>query len=177
MVNSALHTQTNRPTDVVLPDSAPTTAASHPSYHRPESPCGRLDPATESFDIGSFELVRKFVEQVVAKNASTVLGSEPSSRHTIDWEELEASVADCCTLEQSVGRAVVLADQMCRGLFDQPERDDGPPPLGATDPFFAFSVVDVVPDFGDQSRYRSRVARRAAKILGLRRAAAAVPVG
>jgi hypothetical protein len=117
------------------------------------------------------------VEQIVAKNASAVLGSELPSRHAIDWEAVEASVADCRTLEQSVGRAVILADQMCRGVFEETQLDDAPSSLKAGDPFFTFSVVDVVPDFGDESRYRSRVTRRAARILGIRRAVATVAVG
>jgi hypothetical protein len=174
---NALHTRTKYSADVVGPEGRPSAATSHTSfqYQRPSS--GLSDPAVETFDIGSFELVRKFVEQIVVTNVSAALGNELRSRHAIDWDAVEASVADCRTLEQSVGRAVVLADQMCRGVIDETQLDDAPSSLKAADPFFAFSVVDVVPDFGDERRYRSRVAKRAARILGIRRAAAAVAIG
>ena len=85
--------------------------------------------ATDSFDIGSFDLVRKFVEHVVAENASGVFGNSRSSRNAIDWEAVEASVADSRSLEQAIGRAVVIADQMRRGTFH--DTHFGPAPVWA----------------------------------------------
>ena len=124
---------------------------------------------TDSFDLESFDLVRRFVEHVVVKNASAVLGNGRSSRNAIDWEALEASVSDAGSLEQAIGRAVVIADQMCRGVFDGTHLSDAQSSLKAEDPFFAFSMAEVVPDFGDGSRYRTKVAKKVTKILGIRR--------
>ena len=62
---------------------------------------------------------------------------------------------------------VVIVDQMSRALFVQSEQLSDPwPPPSADEPFFAFSMVDVVPDFGDERRYRKRVANTMAKIFG-----------
>jgi len=127
--------------------------------------------ANAPFDIGSLGLVREFVEHLVAKNASAALGNGGSSRQVLDWGGVEASVADSRTLEQAIGRAVVIADQMSRGLFAGIAQCDSPPSLKAEDPFFEFSMADVVPDFGDESRYRTRVVRKVARIFGARPAA------
>jgi len=119
--------------------------------------------------------VRKFVEHMVAKNALAVLGNGRSARHAIDWDAVEASVADSRTLEQAIGRAVVIADQMCRGVFDITQLGDASP-LNVEVPFLTFSMADVVPDFGDESRYRTRMARKAGRIFGTRRTVVATAV-
>ena len=126
--------------------------------------------ANVPFDIGSLGLVREFVEHLVAKNASA-FGNGGSSRQVLDWGGVEASVADSRTLEQAIGRAVVIADQMSRGLFAGIAQCDSPPSLKTEDPFFEFSMADVVPDFGDESRYRTKVVRKVARIFGARPAA------
>ena len=170
MVKSALHTRTIFSRGHVCHRTAPRRSA-HPTLlpsegaHAGESPAA-IDP----FDVGSFDLVRKFVEQVVAKNTSgAMLGNGRSFGNAIDWEAVEASVADSRSFEQAIGRAVVLADQMCRGVFDDAHAGRSSSSLKTEDPFFAFSLVDVVPDFGDESRYRTRLARRVARIFGIRR--------
>ncbi len=174
MVKSALHTRTKCATDARAPESRPSTVTPDASFHSEEPLPGGSASAIETFDIGSFGLVRKFVEHMVAKNASAVLGSGRSARHAIDWEAVEASVADSRTLEQAIGRAVVIADQMCRGVFDITRLGDSP--LKAEAPFFTFSMADVVPDFGDESRYRTRMARKAGRIFGTRRTVVALAV-
>jgi hypothetical protein len=126
---------------------------------------------TASFDIRSFELVRRFVEHVVAKNASVapVVGQE-----AIDWVAVQTAVTNSGTLEQAIGRAVVIADQMSRGLFDIAQPHDSQTSRKAEDPLFAedpFSMADVVPDFGDGSRYRTRAARRVTRLFGIQRTA------
>ena len=63
----------------------------------------------------------------------------------------------------------MVADQMSRGVFAGIEYADRWPSYDANDPFFAFSVADVSPDFGDESRYRKRVAKKFAGILATRR--------
>jgi hypothetical protein len=158
----------------------------------------KAHPATGRFEVGSFDMVRNFVEHGL--KATTPSSNSGRSRFAINWSAVEASVADAPTLELAIGRAVVVADQMARGLFDGPpdpdratadeegavasqrsltvlstRKDEGPSQV-AEDPFFAFSIADVVPDFGDDSRYRLRVARKVARILGIRRAAAAMAV-
>jgi len=105
----------------------------------------------------------------VAENALGALGNGVSAPYLIDWGAVEASVADSRTLEQAIGRAVVIADQMSRGVFDDTHPGQSPSSLKPEEPFFAFSMADVVPDFGDGSRYRIRVARKMARILGTRR--------
>jgi hypothetical protein len=109
--------------------------------------------------------VRKFVDHVVAKNASAVLESGCSASNAIDWEAVEVSVASCRSFEQAIGRAVVIADQMCRGVFDGTHLKDPGSSARAQDSFFAFSVADLTPDFGDESRYRWRVARKVTRIF------------
>jgi hypothetical protein len=118
-----------------------------------------------SFDISSFELVHEFVEQVVAPDAAASLEGSHARTNVIDWDVVKASVAHSGSFEQAIGRAVVIADQMSRGVFEHDPLvllnslpDDG-------DPFFAFSVDDAIPDFGDESRYRSRMARRMGGVL------------
>jgi hypothetical protein len=125
--------------------------------------------ATISFSLGSFGLVRTFLEHLVVDNAEGTLGGEGAAPHEIDWAAVEASTSDCGTLEQAIGRAVVVADQMSRGVFEAIPCADLWASYDANDPFFAFSVADVAPDFGDDSRYRKRVARKVAGILGTRR--------
>jgi hypothetical protein len=170
MVKSALHTRTKCSTDGRWPDSCESTV--RPDHSAPpELPQGSI-AANESFDIGSFDLVRKFMEHLLVKNASEALGNSRLSHRTIDWQTVEASVADSRSFEQAIGRAVVIADQMCRGVFGDAKLGDVPP--NAIDPFFPFSVADVVPDFGDESRYRTRVARRVGRIFGGQRALVAV---
>lgn len=129
--------------------------------------------ATTPFDLSSFELVRTFVETVLFKSPS---GDDLPHRHAIDWKAVEVAVSGSSTIEQAVGRAVVIADQMSRGLVVGAPLEGAPAGLSGDDPFFAFSMSDVDADFGDESRYRSRVARRVARIVRPRRTVAAVAV-
>lgn len=158
---------------------------------------------TSTFSIRSFDVVRTFVEALTAKNAAPAPEHEVSVSRWIDWDAIEASVADSASLEHAIGRAVVMADQMSRdplsinpcaplsnGRNDASDEDVVVAPVALTspgelasptaagepasptaagepaDPFFAFNVTDVVPDFGDTSRYRARVVRRMSKMFG-----------
>jgi hypothetical protein len=165
-----LHTRTISSTEAGTPENCPSKVT--PAYSvRSE---GTLYEAASriAFDIGSHDLVCQFVEQVVAKNASGLLGNGRSLRSAIDWEAVKASVAESNSLEQAIGRAVVIADQMCRGVFEDSRLSAAPLSTQTQDAFFRFSVVDVAPDFGDESRYRSKMARSVARIFGIRRTAA-----
>lgn len=146
-----------------------------------KEPCSGI----EFFDIDSFDLMREFVEHVAIENARDALGGGERPRGAIDWDEVKVAIAGAPTLENALGRAVVIADQMSRGLIGGELVQDAPvsasttnaPSLpeasvqSAEDPFFAFSMADVVPDFGDESRYRWRVARKMARLFGARRVA------
>ena len=171
MVKSALHTRTISSTDAGAPQNcSSSTTTTDPPFQSEETHAGESPTAIDPFNIGSFDLVRKFVEHVVAKNTSgAVLGNGRSFGNAIDWEAVEASVADSRSFEQAIGRAVVLADQMCRGVFDDTHAGEASSSLKTEDPFFAFSLADVVPDFGDESRYRTRLVRRVGRIFGIRR--------
>ncbi len=112
--------------------------------------------------------MRRFVEHLVAEGSSTVITSG-LTRKQVDWGALEAAVAESNSIEQAIGRAVALADRMCRGDSGERQLTVTTSAEKADQPFFAFSVADVVPDFGDDSRYRTRVAKRVARIFANRR--------
>lgn len=128
-----------------------------------------------SYDIGSFELMRSFVEHVVTQNERARLGNRQGARPIVDWAAVDASVADARTLEQAIGRVVVLADRISRGVLDDARPGESPSSLKAEEPFFAFSMAGVTPDFGDESRYRTRLARRMTQVLPTRRRNTAAP--
>jgi hypothetical protein len=148
-----------------------------PSEFRPGPPVlaqqSRFSPESASITTsvanGSLDLARKFLEHLMLENAAGAVGRGGSVQYEIDWATVEASTSDCQTLEEAIGRAVVVAHQMSRGVFDDIQGAGSWPSYDANDPFFAFSVADVAPDFGDESRYRKRVARKVAGILGTRR--------
>jgi hypothetical protein len=174
MVNSALHSATRfsttaRPAEDSLPAIQPDPWVLTDQSRIPEEPAS----ATSSTATGSFDLVRKFLEHLVVENAAGVHGRDGSAQYEIDWAAVEASTSDCQTLEEAIGRAVVVADQMSRGVFDGIQCGDLWPSYDANDPFFAFSVADVAPDFGDESRYRRRAVRKLARILRNRNLVAA----
>jgi hypothetical protein len=169
-MKSASHTRSTGSTNPLAPENRPSTIELGEPLRVGVSFRSESASAAAFFDIGSFELVRGFVEHVVAKNASAPLGNGRSTRHAIDWSAVRASVADSRTLEQAIGRAVVIADQMSRGVFNGTQPGDSPTQLNVEDPFFSFSMADVIPDFGDGSRYRTRVTRKVGRIFGARRA-------
>lgn len=129
--------------------------------------------------VGALVLVREFVDRVLARSAHGMIGDAHTPRHPVDWALIEASVSDCRSLEQAIGRALVIADQMCRGVFEYTHhrvaeptptiRDESTFATRDDDPFFAFSMADAVPDFGDESRYRTKVARKVARVFGVQR--------
>ena len=177
MVKSALHTDTTNSSNAGPPENRRLSTEPGVSARVDETflPSGSSS-AGASFDIRSFELVRRFVEHVRVKSASAVLGNGRVAQHEIDWGAVEASVADSRTLEQAIGRAIVIADRMSRGVFDGPQSGESPWSLETEEPFFAFSMTDVAADFGDASRYRARVARKVSRILGTRRTVATITV-
>ena len=73
-----------------------------------------------------------------------------SAHYEIDWAAVEASTTDCQTLEQAIGRAVVSPIRCLGECLTGIQCADLWPSYDANDPFFAFSVADVAPDFGDE---------------------------
>jgi hypothetical protein len=141
----------------IIPGARPDTAKAHERSSR----------VGDFIDIGEFGMVRSFVDHLVAKQALEEPDNRSSRRQPPNWETLVAAVADSRTLEQAIGRAVVIADRLARGLVDEFDWDEVGTPRAIDDSFFAFTMADVVPDFGD-SRYRARVSRRVAGIIGIR---------
>jgi hypothetical protein len=130
----------------------------------------------DAFDVGSFAIVRQFVEHIMDKNATTLSDDGERSLLALDWEAVEASISDSRSIEHAIGRAVVIADHTSRGLCDEYLLRHASPWPAFEDPFFSFSMENVLPDFGDESRYRSRVRRKVARIFGTRRAAVGMAV-
>lgn len=132
----------------------------------------------DSLRRGAFDLVRRFVEQRVDSGGGALLEDQLTS-DLIDWEAVEAAAAPAHSLEQAVGHALLLALSKNRPVSKDPGRFEAPRPhtlesgdcpgwsVKTDDPFFSFSVADIVPDFGDESRYRSKVARRMARVIGI----------
>ena len=134
-------------------------------------PAASSDPTIRSFDC-SFELFRRFVQHIVASNTSEAIEEGGGSRTSINWVALRDAVAHSDSIEQAIGRAVVIADRMSRGALKDHDMSVMPSSVSYDDPFFAFSVADAIPDFGDQSRYRTRVTSKVARFLGTRRTVA-----
>jgi hypothetical protein len=124
----------------------------------------RSSTAGKAFDIGGFEVVRKFVEHLAAEHAKD--GDDRSSAgREVDWDALVGSLGGSTSLETAIGRAIVVADRLIREPSCDGAEFDVFPVSTLEDPFFDFSMADVVPDFGPD-RYRSRVARRVANMIG-----------
>ena len=132
-----------------------------------------------AYAISALALVREFVDRVLAENSHAMIGDARTPHQSVDWAAIEDSVRDCRSLEQAIGRAVVIAAQLSRGVIENTHHR-GPEPALTTgedsfltarddDPFFAFSMADAVPDFGDESRYRTKVARKVARVFGVDR--------
>jgi hypothetical protein len=153
---------------VKVPVHTRTIISTEPGALEGSSPVGRRD----SFAIGSNKLVREFVETVVAPRAAASSGGGLALADVIDWAVVEATVADSGSFEEAIGRAIVIADQMGRGVFKYGSRNLPYSLPDEVEPFFAFTVGDAVPDFGDESRYRSRVARKMGGMLKRKRSLA-----
>jgi hypothetical protein len=129
----------------------------------------RSSTVAGAFDMGGFEIARKFVQHLVAEHAGDAGKCGSSARRAVGWEPLAISVRDLPSLEAAIGRVVVVADRLSREASSHLEVESWKSST-IEDPFFTFSLADVVPDFGPD-RYRSRVARRFASMIGRRQAA------
>jgi hypothetical protein len=68
---------------------------------------------------------------------------------SIDWPAIRDAITGAPSLERAVGRAVVLGARSARGETLGMAPGAMTLDLSLVDPFFSFSVADVVPDFGD----------------------------
>jgi hypothetical protein len=126
---------------------------------------------------GSFEILEKFVDHL--KSTGPLRGTvvEQNCAPSIEWDLAEEAIVHCTSIEQAIGRTLVVADQINkrvathdgRNTSSSTVRSENPASVRDEDPFFSFSVVDSLPDFGDQSRYRSKLAKRVGRMLRPRR--------
>jgi hypothetical protein len=136
---------------------------------------------------GTLEILEQFFEHLGAINASRVSADDRRSALPLEWTPAIEAISDSLSIEQAIGRSVVIADQLHQGAFarqrdrertvDQMSRGCSVDHSHNTtsfviqdgDPFFSFSVADSLPDFGDQSRYRTRLANKIGRMLKPRR--------
>jgi hypothetical protein len=126
---------------------------------------GTSTTVADIFDIAGFELVREFVDHLIAERTARSGRDASSARRALDWDALTTSVADATSLEVAIGRAVASADRLVRESSSERKAVDADPTSTTEAQFFAFTQDDAVPDFGDD-RYRSRFARRFANVIG-----------
>ena len=130
-----------------------------------EAAPGTSTTVADTFGVGRFELVREFVDHLIAEQKARAGRDGSSSRKALDWDALTTSVADATSLEVAIGRAVASADRLVRQSSRERKLVDVNPASTTEAQFFAFTQDDAVPDFGDD-RYRSRFARRFANVIG-----------
>lgn len=136
---------------------------------------------------GTLEILEQFFQHLAVTNASRGSADERGPLPSLQWGSAMKAISDSRSIEQAIGRAVVIADQLHpkagtrhedrerpvdtrsgRRSFDHSQNttslvsQDG-------DPFFSFSVADSLPDFGDESRYRTRLANKVGRMLKPRR--------
>lgn len=166
MVYSALRTdnrQGGTPADGASSDQA-ARASSAGRHVRSES----AKPLIGSLD-DTFEVFRDFVEHVVNTKISDAPGKSPRVLRPLVREVIRTAVADAESIEQALGRAVVFADRMNREDIVKVIDGASEPVIKDNEAFFAFSVADALPDFGDQSRYRTRLTKKVTRMLKPRR--------
>jgi len=115
----------------------------------------------------SLDLVRRFVESLTGVGAREELNEQQNCPSPVDWEFIRTGIVGSQSIERALGRAVVIAHRMSQGTLSATEIIDTPSKIESEyqHPFFCFNVSNAVPDFGDQSRYRTRVARRMGEVF------------
>jgi hypothetical protein len=124
-----------------------------------------------------FEILENFVDHLHTTGPLRGTVIEQNCAPSIGWDRAEEAIVDCTSIEQAIGRTLVFADQINkrvathdgRSTPSSTVRSENPAFVRDEDPFFSFSVVDSLPDFGDQSRYRSKLAKRVGRMLRPRR--------
>jgi hypothetical protein len=73
------------------------------------------DPSSSDSQLTtSYELAGRFVEHLFNRYRGPAPASRPTRR---DWDVLQHAVASATSLEQAVGRSIVVADLMSRGAY------------------------------------------------------------
>jgi spore germination protein YaaH len=112
-----------------------------------------------TFDIRSIDLVRQYVEHLVSRSTSG--GTSPETveiDEAIIWEMIQRSIAGSESMEEAVGRAIVVADQISRGSLEVPQLSAKGSHGKEHSSFFSVNMSSATPDFGDDSRFRKKVA-------------------
>jgi hypothetical protein len=174
-MSSTLDTRNIFLPDISQPQSSSTIALA--LDHSQEALRGESVHPDESCELPAFDLARQFIEQMEAQSGSFPYEDGHLPRRLIDWAEIEGAMASSRSVEQAIGRAVVVANRMCRAGSHGSDMDDGAPSSTTDGPFFSFDVFDAVPDFGDESRYRTRVAKRLGRMFRTRQPASRGPIG
>ena len=82
---------------------------------RPTRDLSHFDPDLSTH----FDLVRQFVDHLFAREGDSTfaLESPENPRPALDWRAIDEAAAGSQNLEQAVGRSVLVADQMSRGVY------------------------------------------------------------
>ena len=128
------------------------------------------DSKAADFDLRSFDLVREYVEYLTLRGVSKGPAAESSSlQRATDWDFIQRSVTGSESVEEAIGHAIVIADQVARGSIDI-KRDETIVPRAeevsrqpdALRPFLSVNLFSAIPDFGDRTRIRAVVAEKVA---------------
>jgi hypothetical protein len=87
----------------------------------------KAGPSSSSPDtVTSLDLARRFIGFLFARSApsKSIETPQESLPSTTDWNTLQREVANSTSLEQAVGRSVVVADLLARGVYRSPEEPD-----------------------------------------------------
>lgn len=119
-------------------------------------PSQPIDPGHGSGPIGfrSFDLVRQYFEELASNEPSA---EGPNGREAIDWDVVRESLAGSESVEEAIGRAVVIADLMSRGKYKGP----GSSSQRNSSAFFSFDNTNAIANFGEKTRFRTWIAERA----------------
>jgi spore germination protein YaaH len=112
----------------------------------------------EVFDIRSIDLVRQYVEHLAAKRTGFDCDGVQTSRAATDWDEICQCIAGSESLEEAIGRAVVVADLMSRGLYES--ENGGKIDQEDSNHFFSFDNSTATAHFGDKTRLRTWINER-----------------
>jgi hypothetical protein len=159
-----------------LPTDDPQDGFSTPAHcgHRAGPSLTVPAPRADNFNPLRFEIFRDFVERVVVPNTPDGFGPTYGGLQGAPWEAIRSAVADSNSIEQALGRAIVFADRLQSEPIADVIDTTSETTEHSNEAFFAFSVADALPDFGDQSRYRSKVTRKVAGVFRPRRLVATV---
>ncbi len=113
-----------------------------------------------TFDIQSMELVRQYIYHLASKATVGGIGDLPGGG-AIDWDVIRDSIAGSQSVEEAIGRAIVVADLMSRGAYKGEFGEVGAGASQNSNRFFAFDNSNVNAQFGEKTRFKTWIAERA----------------